>query len=65
MTDSPTGIIPEVYMTRRSRKVVVAWLIAQPWPGHIKREVLFGWARTVGIRLLEREVDQVVKSGRE
>jgi hypothetical protein len=65
MTDSPTGIIPEAMMNPYSRKQVVAWLITQPWPGHIKREVIFGWARTVGIRLLEREVDQVVASGIE
>lgn len=65
MTDSPTGIIPETMMNPKSRKQVVAWLITQPWPGHIKRDVLFGWARTVGIRLLEREVQQVVSSGLE
>lgn len=63
MTDSPTGIIPEEYMYRNQRKNVIAWLITQPWPGHIKRDLLFGWARTVFVRMTEKEVQMVVDSG--
>jgi hypothetical protein len=63
--DSPTGVIPEAYMTRKSRKAVIAFLIAQAFPGHIKRDYLFAWARTVGVRLAEREVTQVEQSGIE
>ena len=45
------------------RKDVRAWLIAQPWPAHIKRDVLFAWARTVAVRLSGREVTEVEASG--
>lgn len=63
MTDSPTGIIPEELMYPAKRKDVRAWLIAQPWPAHIKRDLFFAWARTVVVRLSEREVSEVEASG--
>jgi len=63
MTDSPTGIIPEELMYKEKRKQVRAWLIAQPLPGHIKRDLLFGWARTVYVRLSANEVTEVESSG--
>lgn len=64
MTDSPTGIIPEDLMYPYKRAEVVRWLIIQPWPGYLKRDMLFAWSRTVGIRMKETEVEQVVASGR-
>ena len=63
MTDSPTGIIPEDLMFKEMRKEVRAWLIAQPLPSHMKRDLLFAWARTVYVRLGAREVAEVEASG--
>lgn len=65
MSDSPTGIIPEEYMYRNQRKNVIAWLITQPFPGHIKRDLIFAWARTVFVRMTANEVQRVVDSGVE
>lgn len=63
MTDSPTGIIPEDLMYREKRKDVRAWLISQPFPAHMKRDLLFAWARTVVVRLSQSEIAEVEKSG--
>lgn len=63
--DTVNGIIPEEMMYHNQRKNVRTWLITQPWPAHIKREALFAWARTVGLKLQEWEVQQVVDSGIE
>lgn len=63
MTDSPTGIIPEELMYKEKRKEVRAWLIQQPLPGHMKRDLLFAWARTVYVRLGHNEVAEVEASG--
>lgn len=65
MPDSPTGIIPENLMYPEMRKQVRAWLIQQPLPGHIKRDLLFAWARTVYVRLSAREVAEVEASGHQ
>lgn len=61
--DSPTGIIPEEYMFREMRRAVRAWLIAQPYPAEVKRDLLFAWARTVGVKISEKEVIAVQQSG--
>lgn len=63
--DSPTGIIPEDLMYPEKRKQVRAWLVAQPLPGFVKRNLLFAWARTVFVKLSAREVDEVQNSGIE
>jgi len=63
--DSPTGIIPEQYLYKSMRRAARAWLIAQPLPAHVKRSLLFAWARTVGVKLGRREVEQVIASGVE
>lgn len=65
MTDSPTGIIPEDLMYPAKRKDVRLWLIQQPWPANVKRDLLFAWARTVFVRLSAREVNEVEASGVE
>lgn len=65
MTDSPTGIIPEELMYPAQRKQVRLWLIQQPWPGHVKRDLLFAWARTVFVRLGQQEIADVEASGIE
>ncbi len=47
------------------RKQVRAWLIAQPLPGNMKRDLLFAWARTVYVRLSAKEVTEVENSGHQ
>ena len=61
--DSPTGIIPEDLMFRERRREVRAFIIGLALPGHIKREILFAWSRTVAVRLTAREVQEVTDSG--
>jgi len=65
MTDSPTGIIPEDLMYPEKRKAVRAWLIAQPLPGYMKRDLFFAWARTVYVRLSSKEIALVEASGHQ
>jgi len=61
--ESPTGIIPEEYMYRKQRGAVVQWLKEQPLPGHLKRNLLAGWAVLVGVKISGRELKQVEASG--
>lgn len=48
---SPTGIISESLMAPEHKAAVIEWLRAQPLEKKRKRELLFGWAITVGVRL--------------
>lgn len=61
--DSPTGVIPEHLISADMRAEAIAWLTQQVWPGYVKREYLFAWARTVGVQLTQAEVVQVESSG--
>ena len=61
--DSPTGIIPEDLMYPAMRKQAVEFIKSTAYPGHMKRELLFAWARTVVVRLSEKEVIEVMSSG--
>ncbi len=61
--ESPTGIIPENLMYPEKKKQVIAFLIAQPLPGDLKRRLLEGWMITVGIRLRSRDFAAVQNSG--
>jgi predicted TIM-barrel enzyme len=61
--ESPTGIIPEALMYPERKKEVVAFLMAQPFPGDYKRRLLEGWAITVGIRCASRDYRAVENSG--
>lgn len=63
--DSPTGIIPETLMYRERRKQAIAYIVSLPLPGFLKRDLLFAWARTVRVKVLEREVIEVINSGIE
>ncbi len=58
-----TGVIPEELMYIERRKDVRQWLISFPVPGHVKRELLLSWARTVFVKLSEREIVEVMNSG--
>lgn len=51
MTKSPTGIIPQELNTPRDLPAVIAFLKSCPMDYDDKRQLLFGWARNVGLRL--------------
>jgi hypothetical protein len=51
MTKSPTGIIPQRFNTPAQKRDVIAFLQSMPSPEHDKKELLFAWARNVGLRL--------------
>ena len=52
---SPTGVIPELLMHQSKKKDVVAFLKAAPCEAKLKKALLLGWARTVGVRLQQRD----------
>jgi hypothetical protein len=52
---SPTGYIPEELMYPQRKQDVINFLIAQPWPGQMKRRILEGWCVCVGVRVRPRE----------
>jgi len=60
---SPTGVIPEALMFPQKLAEVEALLIALPVPGDVKEELLFGWARVVGVKLRESLRRKVRESG--
>lgn len=45
--ESPTGLIPEELMYAGAKRQVLDYLIAQPWPGDFKLQVLAGWGKVV------------------
>jgi hypothetical protein len=60
---STTGIIPEELMYPAKVGEVMQFLIDAPIPGDTKEELLFGWARTVGVKLNSSQYAKVSKSG--
>ena len=54
MTKSPTGIIPQEYNTPAQLPQVIAFLRSCPMALQDKEELLFGWARNVGLQLARR-----------
>lgn len=63
MTRSPTGIIPQEYNTPRHLPDVIAFLQSMPCSAQEKQELLFGWARNVGLRLTNRDYNQLRYKG--
>jgi hypothetical protein len=61
--ESPTGLIPEELMFPAKWVEVVRFLQAQPWPSDLKREVLTGYAVTVGVKIPDRYKRAVGNSG--
>jgi hypothetical protein len=61
--DATTGIIPEHLMYPQCKKQVISWLIAQPLTSDRKRELLNGWAITVGCRCKSMDYHMVEVSG--
>jgi hypothetical protein len=51
---SPTGVIPELLMYPNKKREVVDFLKALPLESKRKRQLLLGWAQTVGMRIEER-----------
>lgn len=63
MTISPTGIIPEELMYPARLGDVMKFLKDWPAPGDTKRQVLFGWARVVGVKLNAGQYHAVYVTG--
>jgi len=59
MTKSPTGIIPQEYNTQRQLPDVITFLQSLPVDPLDKQQLLFGWARNVGLKLTTADYDQV------
>ena len=60
---SPTGIIDESLMYPAKLGEVMRYLKSLPVPGHEKRAILLGWARTVGVKLQSSQYRAVENSG--
>ena len=60
---SPTGIIPEDEMYPKAVGQVMQRLKNLPIPGIVKREILLGWARTVGVKLSPSQYAAVERTG--
>ncbi|HYL64456.1 MAG TPA: hypothetical protein VE077_17720 [Candidatus Methylomirabilis sp.] len=56
---SPTLIIPEELMVPSAKKAVVAFLRDAPAERKLKAQLLLGWAQEVGLRLRQRDYDEV------
>jgi hypothetical protein len=50
-------------MHPENKKEVVDYLMAQPAPSRLKRQLLLGWAITVGVRLSGRDYAAVERTG--
>jgi hypothetical protein len=60
---SPTGLIPEEWMYPQKVGLVMDWLKSMPVPGHDKRTLLQGWARTVGAKISASQYEVVERTG--
>jgi hypothetical protein len=56
---SPTLIIPEELMQPSQKKAVIAFLRDAPAERKLKAQLLLGWAQEVGLRLRQRDYDEV------
>jgi hypothetical protein len=56
---SPTLIIPEELMNPGAKKAVIAFLRDAPAERKLKSQLLLGWAQEVGLRLRQRDYDEV------
>jgi len=60
---SPTGIIPQEFNHQRNLKDVIKFLQDFPCDPQDKEELLFGWARNVGLKLRTSDYNQVLHVG--
>jgi len=63
MPESPTGIIPEAMMYQNKKAEVIEWLRQVPLESKRKRELLLGWAITVGVKLNRADYAKVTPTG--
>ncbi len=61
--ESPTGIIPEELMFPAKLEDVLVFLEQAPIRGQKKKELLLGWAKTVGVKLRGSQYFRVYRSG--
>ena len=61
--ESPTGIVPEYLIEAGMRRPFIDWLLAQPWDGEFKLQVLAGWANVCGVLTSASEQSIVRASG--
>lgn len=59
MPKSPTGIIPQEYNHQRDLPAVITFLQGCPCDPQDKEELLFGWARNVGLKLTTADYSRV------
>ncbi len=50
-------------MHPEDKSKVIDFIMAQPYDGIFKKQLLLGWAVTVGVRLQARDYSAVAKSG--
>jgi hypothetical protein len=60
---SPTGVIPEDLMYPAKVGEVMQFIKNLAIPGEDKKSLLFGWARTVGVRLAPSQYRAVFVTG--
>ena len=56
---SPTGIVPESLIDVNQRDAFYGWLMAQGFRAQFKRDLLFGWARTVFTKVSGDDVKMI------
>jgi hypothetical protein len=61
--ESPTGLIPEELMSAGMKPQVLDFLLAQPWPGDFKLQVLSGWGQVVNNHITAADRASVAASG--
>lgn len=61
--ESPTGIMPENLMFPNQKAAAIKWLQQAPLPADVKRNLLLGWAITVGMRVSQRDRRAVENTG--
>jgi hypothetical protein len=59
MTRSPTGIIPAELNAAKDLPAVLAFLRSMPCAGEEKKELLFGWARNVGLKIRRADYESL------
>jgi len=60
---SPTGIVPEDLIDKTKKDEFIRWLTAQGFKSQFKRDLLFGWSRTVFVAVTGEDVRLVRSSG--
>jgi hypothetical protein len=63
VAQSPTGIIPEEYMSGRYTAQVMDFLERLQVDGATKHELLLGWAQEVGVKISASQISAVRETG--